>query len=104
MNNVFKIILTALTVSLVAQASSAQTLDTLKLDVEAYEKLFLEKNLSIIAQQLSIAQEEALLIQERIWNNPSVSFSDANLWISNNKPSVQQFEVVLETLFQSAGK
>lgn len=104
MNNVFKIILTALTVSLVAQASSAQTLDTLKLDVEAYEKLFLEKNLSIIAQQLSIAQEEALLIQERIWNNPSVSFSDANLWIPSNEPSVQQFEVALETLIQTAGK
>ncbi|HLW15465.1 MAG TPA: TolC family protein [Flavobacteriaceae bacterium] len=104
MNTIFKTFLVAFFISLVAQASSIQTMDTLKLDVTSYERLFLEKNLSILAQQLSVAQEEALLIQEKVWNNPEVSISDANLWTPSNESSVQQFEVALETLIQTAGK
>lgn len=104
MNTIFKTFLFAFFISLVAQASSIQTMDTLKLDVASYERLFLEKNLSILAEQLSVAQEEALLIQEKVWNNPELSISDANLWIPSNESSIQQFEVALETLIQTAGK
>lgn len=104
MNTILKTFFLASFISLAAQANSIQTMDTLKLDVASYEKLFLEKNLSILAQQLSVAQEEALLIQEKVWNNPELSISDVNLWTPSNESSVQQFEVALETLIQTAGK
>ncbi len=104
MNTFLKTFLITFFISLVAHAGSIQSMDTLKLDVVSYEKLFLEKNLSILAQQLSVAQEEALLIQEKAWNNPELSISDVNLWSPSKESSVQQFEVALETLIQTAGK
>lgn len=104
MNTFLKTFLITFFISLVAHAGSIQSMDTLKLDVVSYEKLFLEKNLSILAQQLSVAQEEALLIQEKAWNNPELSISDVNLWSPSKESSVQQFEIALETLIQTAGK
>src|SRR5690625_2713506 len=104
MNHIFRVFLLAFFLGFSAQAGTLQVKDTLKLNVEAYEKLFLEKNLSILAQQLSVAQEEALLIQEKVWNNPSLSLSDANLWTPSNESSVQHFEASLEVLIQTAGK
>jgi len=76
----------------------------ISLDKEAYERLFLEKNLNLIAKHLRVSQEQALLIQEKAWNNPTLSISDANLWTPSQEPSVQQFEIALETLIQTAGK
>lgn len=100
----YKIFFCAFVVLFATHASAQVASDTLKVDVETYERLFLEKNLSLLAQQMSVAQEEALLIQEKIWNNPSLSISDVNFWTPNEEASIQQFEVALETLIQTAGK
>lgn len=85
-------------------ASTALAADSLKLDFETYERLFLEKNLSLLAQALSVSQEEALLVQERTWSNPSLSLSDINFWTPSKQDSSQQFELAIESLIQTAGK
>lgn len=102
MNKPYKLLLCIL--FLTSQAFATRSLDTLKLNQESYEKLFLERNLSLIAQGISISQEEALLVQEKAWNNPSLSISEVNLWTPSKQDSSQQFELALETLIQTAGK
>lgn len=91
-------------IGFIAQTSASTISDTLKLDRNTYERLFLEKNLSLLAQRMSITQEEALLVQEKTWNNPSLSLSNINLWSPDNETSSQQFEIALEILIQTAGK
>lgn len=93
-----------ITLLFVGQTSAQMLSDTLLVNVETYERLFLEKNLSLLAKQLSVSQEEALLIQEKTWNNPSLSISEVNFWTPQEEASTQQFEVALGTLIQTAGK
>lgn len=47
--------------------------DTLYLSVDQAERLFLEKNLLLLAQRLQIEAERALVWQARLWPNPQVT-------------------------------
>lgn len=93
--------------------------DTLKLNRQQYEELFLKQNLLLIAERLNIDQADALLLQAKLWPNPSVTIDGVNLWatkkqlahldnplppIFGNAAKNTQFSVQLEQLIQTAGK
>lgn len=53
--------------------TSLHAQDTLVLDINAADKIFLEKNLYLLAGQLNISQAKAAEIQARLYPNPQVS-------------------------------
>lgn len=94
------------------------TQDTLVLTQQSAEKIFLEKNLSILAQQLHINQQEARIEQAKLWPNPTVTFDQVNFWAGpkqtlgqetapplwNDFGRNQQFALELEQLVYTANK
>lgn len=97
------------------QASS----DTLKLNKQQYEELFLKQNLLLIAEKYNIDQASALLLQAKLWPNPSISIDEVNLWSTKKQlasldrplPPIfgdiaknTQFSAQIEQLIQTAGK
>ncbi len=48
--------------------------DTLSLDIHRAEKLFLENNLQILAQKYNVDATKALIIQARLYPNPTINF------------------------------
>ena len=44
------------------------------------EQMFLERNLLLIAEKMNISISDAAITQARLWNNPTISVSDINLW------------------------
>lgn len=57
--------------------------DTLRLDIKQAEKIFLEKNLTLLAQHYNIEIGKAMEQQARLWDNPVLN-TDQNVY-SNNK-------------------
>ena len=78
------------------------------------ESAFLANNYALIAQKFNIQRADAELIQEKVWNNPTFSLSEVNLWHnagSETLPNLfgkygkhQQLGVELEQLIETAGK
>lgn len=62
----------AAAVVVVAYSASAQQ-DTLRVDMAIADKLFAERNLSLIAAQLNISSQKAAEIQARLYPNPEVN-------------------------------
>lgn len=58
--------------------------DTLYLTVAEAESIFIQKNLLIYAQKLRIDAERALLLQARLWPNPSFSVEQVDLFAPYN--------------------
>jgi len=58
--------------------------DTLYLTVAEAESIFIQKNLLIYAQKLRIDAERALLLQARLWPNPSFSVEQIDLFAPYN--------------------
>ena len=48
--------------------------DTLKLNLDSAERLFLSGNYSLLAQKYNIDAQKALIIQAKLWPNPNLSF------------------------------
>ncbi|MEI6509094.1 MAG: TolC family protein, partial [Bacteroidota bacterium] len=65
-----------LLVFFVVVKSFAQTTvnDTLRLNINEAEKLFFEKNLSVVAKQYDIDMAKASVIQAKLFSNPTVYF------------------------------
>lgn len=97
----------------------AQKSDTLRLSLVAAETIFLKENLLLIAEKLQIEQAEALLMQAKLWPNPSLNIEEVNLWASQrqlsyfgeelppligNRGRNQQISIELEQLILTAGK
>lgn len=88
--------------------ASAQT-DTLKLNFQDAEKLFLTNNLSLIAQKYNVESTKALIEQARLWDNPTLS-TDQNVWDGYSKRFFEhsngygQVFVQLSQVFTTAGK
>ncbi|WP_031527407.1 TolC family protein [Dyadobacter crusticola] len=61
--------------------------DTIRINRKEAEALFLNNNLDLIAQKLSIQQAEASIIQARLWPNPEFSLDEVNLWATRNQLS-----------------
>src|SRR5690606_1026474 len=90
-----------------------------KLNKQQYEELFLKQNLLLIAEKYNIDQASALLLQAKLWPNPSISIDEVNLW-STKKPLASldrplppifgdiakntQCSAQIEQLIQTAGK
>lgn len=78
------------------------------------ESAFLANNYALIAQKFNIQRADAELIQEKVWNNPTFSLSEVNLWHnagSETLPNLfgkygkhQQLGIELEQLIETAGK
>jgi len=109
------IFLTSITFSF---AQSART-DTLRFNRKQYEELFLKQNLFLIAEKLNINQADAILLQAKLWPNPSITIDDVNLWTTKHQlanldsplPPVfgniaknTQLSVQIEQLIQTVGK
>jgi cobalt-zinc-cadmium efflux system outer membrane protein len=96
---------------LVACFCNAQTNhDTLALTLPEAEKIFLEKNLSLLIQQYNVDINKALVQQARYWDNP-VLFTDQNLYDgkffrhkSANNQTYGQVFIQLQQTIKTAGK
>lgn len=97
----------------------AQSEATIKLTPSEIEATFLEQNLQLIAEQMNISIAEAEVAQAKLWDNPTLSISDINLWSTNSQregeseviPSLfgsfarnTQFSIELSQLIQTANK
>jgi len=78
------------------------------------EVAFLQKNYALIANKFNADRVDAEIIQEKLWQNPTLSISEVNLWKTYNveeQPYLfgkygknQQISVELEQLIETAGK
>lgn len=88
--------------------------DTIILSRKNAETLFLQNNLSLIAERLNIDIAQAQIIQAKVWPNPAFSLNEINLWrntgseelpaIWGNYGRYQEFGASLEQLVYTAGK
>lgn len=107
-----------LSINLSAYSQSKES-DTLKLDRQQYEALFLKQNLLLLAEKYKINQAEAMVVQAKLWPNPNLTLEDVNLWTTNKQLSYldeplpaafgdaaknTQFIVQLEQQIITAGK
>ncbi|MFT4023896.1 MAG: TolC family protein, partial [Flavihumibacter sp.] len=80
--------------------------DTLHLTVQEAEKLFLQRNLDLLAARYNIDANKALIDQAKRWENPVLS-TDQNIYdgkfFRHNKGYGQIF-VQVEQLIKTAGK
>ncbi len=86
---------------------SAQT-DSLKLSFGEAEKLFLQNNLSLIAQKYNVNAADALIRQAALWDNPTLN-TEQNLYDNthkffNHENGNGQVYLVLSQVFKTAGK
>lgn len=101
------------TAPLAAFAQNAKQ-DTLVLSRAASEKIFLESNINLIAEKLNIDKQQAMIVQAKVWPNPTLSVTDINLWSNataeqlpvlwGNYGRTQEVAVGLEQLIYTAGK
>lgn len=78
------------------------------------EAAFLQKNYALIANKFNVDRIDAEIIQEKLWQNPTLSISEVNLWKTYNveeQPYLfgkygknQQISVELEQLIETSGK
>ncbi len=103
-----KIYYTAIPIVLAIQTQAQNiTLDNL-------EAAFLQKNYALIANKFNVDRIDAEIIQEKLWQNPTLSISEVNLWKTYNveeQPYLfgkygknQQISVELEQLIETSGK
>lgn len=98
---------------------SAQEQQVIKLSPEQIETLFLKNNLQLIAEKLNVDIADAAIIQAKLWENPSLSISDVNLWSTDSQREGEsevipplfgsfakntQFSIELSQLIQTANK
>lgn len=106
MKKILLIICTTLGSTFFCSAQSYQLIDL--------ERNFLNRNYALLAQHYNVSQAEALQVQSKLWNNPSVSISEVNLWktyaiesqgkLFGNYGRNQQIAIELEQLVETAGK
>lgn len=63
---------------------SVQSQDTLRITLPQAEKLFTDKNLSLLAEKYNISIAQAQIIQARLYNNPNIQLS-GNMYDPQNK-------------------
>lgn len=99
--------------------SFAILLSSFQLNAQNYslkdlESSFIQNNAILLANRFNIDKIDAQIIQEKLWNNPTLSISEVNLWKTYNveqQPNLignfgknQQISVELEQLIETAGK
>jgi cobalt-zinc-cadmium efflux system outer membrane protein len=92
-----------------------QSIDTLKLNREQIETIFLKQNLALIAERMNISIADAEIMQAKLWENPELSVGDVNLWATEaqrealyedipDAPNARQFSIELSQMITTAGK
>jgi len=109
---VIRIILLCMAFMLCGHIIIAQ--DTLKITVELAEKLFLEKNLQLLAERCNIEVADAAIVQAKLLNNPTIGTGDINFWRRNAADELDissasfgnriVFSLELEQMIRTAGK
>jgi outer membrane protein, heavy metal efflux system len=100
-------ILTLLSFLILSLSLNAQH-DTTRMTLPQAEKMFLEKNLSLIAAKYNIDANQALISQAKLWDNPVLS-TDQNIydagggWFKHNASYGQVYAQVSQ-LIRTAGK
>lgn len=94
---------------LTVSQSQAQTFT-----LQAMQDMLLQNNGQLIAQKYQIAASDALIVQEKLWSNPTLSISEVNLWKNGTAETLpyligqygqqQQIAFELEQLIETAGK
>jgi len=94
----------------------AQEQQVLKLNREEIESLFLTNNLELIATNYNIDIADAAIKQAKLWDNPSLSVSNLNLWTTKSQRNElseiasssfaknTEFSIELSQLIQTANK
>jgi cobalt-zinc-cadmium efflux system outer membrane protein len=86
--------------------------DTIRVTMPAAEKMFLDKNLQLLAEHYNIQSSQALVEQARKWDNPVLN-TDQNVYSGNkffqhgtdaNGNPNGQFYVQVQQLIKTAGK
>lgn len=103
------LIITAILWIMIPGVVTASTKDTLGLTLQQAEKIFLQKNLSLLSQKFNVAAAKAQIIQARLWNNPTFSFTQGvynpetgKYFQTGEKTGEEAMEV--QQLFLLAGK
>lgn len=93
--------------------------DTLRIARQEAEATFLQKNLLLLAERLNIDRAEAMVVQARLWPNPTFEVGEVNLWatpaqvepfgdglpaMAGNFGRNQQISLSLEQVILTAGK
>lgn len=88
--------------------------DTITLNRQQAEALFLEKNIALLAGRLDMDIAEAQVVQAKLWPNPTLTVSEINLWSNatseklpplwRNFGTTSEVAVSLEQLILTAGK
>lgn len=88
----------------------------LRLNREKIETLFLTNNLELIASKYNIDIADATITQAKLWDNPSLSISNLNLWTTKKQRNElsemayssfaknTEFSIELSQLIQTANK
>lgn len=84
--------------------------DTLNLNIQQAEQLFLQKNLTLLANQYNIDINKALVKQAKVWDNP-VLLTDQNIYdgkffrhTTENGQQYGQVYIQVQQLIRTAGK
>ncbi|MGL5785983.1 MAG: TolC family protein [Bacteroidales bacterium] len=80
-----RIVLSSLLIPISVVSSYAQQLEVVRLTPNEIEQLFLNQNLELIAGSMNISAADAMIAQAKVWDNPSVSISNVNLWSTRNQ-------------------
>ncbi len=75
---------TAVAVMFLVMYNLAVSQDTLKVNLRDSEKIFVEKNLLLLASQYNVGAQKALIIQAKLWDNPRFS-TEINLYNPEGK-------------------
>lgn len=70
---------------LLSTSFRGNTTQNLKLTPTEIESIFLKQNLTLIAEQMNISIADAEIAQAKLWDNPTLSFNDINLWSSRSQ-------------------
>lgn len=92
-----------------AAQAPALSADTLKLTLQQSENLFLKNNLSLIAERYNIADAQAEITTQKLFNNPNISFqhglyNPADKKFFDTGAGNQQYQADLSQLITTAGK
>jgi cobalt-zinc-cadmium efflux system outer membrane protein len=68
---------------------SAKGEDTLRVSLHKADSIFLKNNLQLLAEQYNISASEALILQEKLWQNPSLQTE----WSLYNNTNQRYFDV-----------
>src|SRR6478735_2274977 len=105
------IILTITLFTLAGHAKSQSISDTTRISFPAAEKIFLQKNLSLLAAKYNIDANEALIKQAKLWDNPVLA-TDQNIYdgekgegkFFRHTSTEGQIFIQLSQLIKTAGK